>query len=78
MNTKTFILLVSLFFCTSMMAQEVQKSDLHKRADASDPKENIAQTRSLYIHAFNDYANHSEVKQGAPPLPGHPLRTVDG
>lgn len=65
MNTKTFFLLVSLFLsCTSLMAQEAQKSDLHKRADASDPKENIAQTRSLYIHAFNDYANRSDVKQG--------------
>lgn len=66
MKTKTLFLLVSLFFCcTSLTAQEAQKSDLHKRADASDPKENIAHTRLLYIQAFNDYANRRDIKQGA-------------
>ena len=46
------------------MAQEGQKSDLQKRAEATDPAQNIAQARSLYIHAFNDYYNKGQIAQG--------------
>ena len=42
----------------------MKKSELHKRAEAVDPKENIASARSLYIHAFNDYYNHGQMRQG--------------
>ena len=45
-------------------AQEEKKSDLQKRAEAVDPKENIATARSLYIHAFNDYYNRGLMRQG--------------
>ena len=46
------------------MAQENQKSSLQQRAEAVDPKKNIASARSLYIHAFNDYANKGQIRQG--------------
>ena len=65
MKTKVIILLINLLFCCGLVcAQETQKSDLHQRAEAVDPKKNIAQARSLFIHAFNDYANKGQVKQG--------------
>ena len=65
MNRKILILLLNLLFCcTVAMAQQAEKSDLHKRAEAVDPKQNIAQARSLFIHAFNDYANKGQVAQG--------------
>lgn len=41
-----------------------EKSDLHKRAEAVDPKEHIATARSLYIHAFNDYYNRGQMRLG--------------
>lgn len=65
MDKKVFIFLFSLFFCCTLAgAQEVQKSDLQKRAEAVDPKQNIASARSLYIHAFNDYYNKGQIGQG--------------
>ena len=65
MNKKIIFLFASLLLCLTMVsAQEVKKSDLHKRAEAVDPKENIATARSLYIHAFNDYYNHGQMRQG--------------
>ena len=65
MNRKFCFLFVSLLLClTSLNAQEDKKSDLQKRAEAVDPKENIAMARSLYIHAFNDYYNHGQMRQG--------------
>ena len=65
MNRKFIFLFASLLLCLTMVsAQEVKKSDLHKRAEAVDPKENIATARSLYIHAFNDYYNHGQMRQG--------------
>ena len=65
MNKKVFFLLFQLLFCcTVLSAQEEQKSDLHKRAEAVDPKQHIASARSLYIHAFNDYANKGKTRLG--------------
>ena len=57
------LLFVSLLFCSvSALAEDVKKSQLHQQAESIDPKENIAKARSTFIHAFNDYANHSEIK----------------
>ena len=65
MNKKLFILLFTMLLgCGSIHAQEEQKSDLHKRAEAVDPQQNIALARSTYIHAFNDYANKGNTKLG--------------
>ena len=64
MNKKVFILLLNLLFClTFVSAQEAEKSDLQKRAEAVNPKEDIAKARSLFIHAFNDYANKGKTAQ---------------
>lgn len=65
MNKKVLFLLLNLFFCCAFVsAQEAQKSDLQKRAEAVDPKKNIASARSLYIQAFSDYANKGQIRQG--------------
>ena len=53
-----------LLCCTLASAQEVEKSDLQKRAEAVDPRQHIASARSLFIHAFNDYANKEQAQQG--------------
>ena len=64
MNKKALTLLMSLLFCCTLAgAQEVKKSELHQRAEAADPKQNIGNARSLYIHAFNDYATKGEIRQ---------------
>ena len=65
MNKKVFVLLFSMLACcTFVSAQEVKKSDLQQRAEAIDPKKNIAGARSLFIHAFNDYYNKGQIRQG--------------
>ena len=64
MNRKVFFLLLSLLLCCSFVrAQEGQKSELQQRAEAVDPKQDIAKARSLYIHAFNDYVNKGQTKE---------------
>ena len=57
MNRKVFVLFALLAWCSFVSAEEVKKSDLQQRAEAIDPKKNIAGARSLFIHAFNDYYN---------------------
>ena len=65
MKRKIFVLIVNvLLCCTFAFAQEVQKSELHQRAEAEDAKHNVPAARSLFIHAFNDYANRGQVRQG--------------
>ena len=65
MNRKFFVILASLLLCVTLVgAQEAQKSELHKKAEAIDPKKEIAKARSTFIHAFNDYANKGQVKPG--------------
>jgi signal transduction histidine kinase len=65
MYKKVSILLLSLLFSfITGNAQQQEKSDLQKRAEAVDPKQDIAKARSLYIHAFNDYANNGKVDLG--------------
>lgn len=64
MNRKVYFLLLSLLLCcTIVRAQEVEKSELQQKAEAVDPKQDIAKARSLYIHAFNDYVNKGQTKQ---------------
>ena len=63
MNRKVLFLLASLLLCATMVGAQ-EKSDLHKRAEAVDPKEHIATARSLYIHAFNDYYNRGQMRLG--------------
>ena len=62
MNRISF-LFASLLLCATLVSAQ-EKSDLHKRAEAADPKEHIATARSLYIHAFNDYYNRGQMKLG--------------
>ena len=62
---KVLILLLNVLFCCGLVsAQETEKSDLQKRAEAVDPSKNIATARSLFIHAFNDYYNKGKIRQG--------------
>ena len=63
MNRKVIILLFSLLLCGNFVSAQ-EKSDLQKRAEAIDPDKSIASARSMYIHAFNDYANKGQIKQG--------------
>ena len=65
MNRRIIVLITTAFFAFApLSAQEKQISDLQKRAEAVDPKKDIAKARSLYIHAFNDYANRGMTAQG--------------
>ena len=65
MMKKVLFLFVNLLVCcTFVHAQEVQKSELQQKAEAVDPQKHIASARSLYIHAFNDYVNKGQVRQG--------------
>lgn len=64
MIKKFYLLVLSLLFCCTIVTAQEAKSELQQRAEAVDPKEDIAKARSLYIHAFNDYANKGRIKQG--------------
>ena len=64
MNRKIIILIIALLSSLSFVQAQEQKSDLHKRAEAVDPQQNIALARSTYIHAFNDYANQGKTALG--------------
>ena len=59
MNKKVIILLLNLLLCCGYIGAQ-EKSELHQRAEAVDPKQDIAKARSLYIHAFNDYAGNGQ------------------
>ena len=66
MSKKFLVFLVTLFLGYGTVgAEEVQKSELQQRAEAIDVKQNIAGARSLFIHAFNDYANKGQIMQAA-------------
>lgn len=62
MNKRIFVILLGLLVCGIISAQE--KSELQKQAEAVDASQNIAKARSLYIHAFNDYASKGQTKLG--------------
>lgn len=58
------IVLVSALLCSATLcAQEPAKSELQQRAESTSVKDNIAQARSLYIRAFEDYANKGQMQQ---------------
>ena len=61
-----FVIILSLLCCCPVVnAQEAGKSSFHQRADEANAKgpESIAVARSLYIRAFEDYANKGQMKQ---------------
>ena len=66
-SRKFFVILGSLLFCcVAVSAQETtEKSSFHQRADEANGKgtESIAVARSLYIHAFEDYARKGQMRQ---------------
>ena len=65
MIRKNFLIVfVNLLLCCAVAgAEEPAKSDLQQRAEAVNVKENIAQARSLYIRAFEDYAAKGQMQQ---------------
>jgi len=63
-NRKTFLLILSVFFCCAVSGQQSGKSELEERAEAVNSDVDIAKARSLYIHAFNDYISKNQVRQG--------------
>lgn len=65
MIKKVYFILVGLLFSFMLTsAQEVQKSELHQRAEAADEGKNIANARFLYIRAYEDYMNKGQAKLG--------------
>jgi signal transduction histidine kinase len=64
MSRNVFIFILSFLLCWNVAsAQESQKSSLHERAEAASAKNDIAQARSSYIRAFEDYAGKGQMKQ---------------
>ena len=62
MNKKFIFLFLSMFFCCVLVnAQEEQKSELQQRAETEDAKNNIANARSLFIRAFDDYVGKGQI-----------------
>ena len=66
MKKGLFILLfVNMLLCVTLAnAQEAQKSNLQQQAETADKNKEVAKARSLYIHAFNDYAGQNQLKAG--------------
>ena len=65
MSKKLLFLLFSLFVCcTTIHAQDVQKSELQKQAESIDPKQDIAKARSLYNQAYKEYVSNGQIRQG--------------
>ena len=60
---KVLILLLSLFFCCSVVEAQ-EKSDIQNRAEAVKSGKNAGSTRSSYIRAFKDYCNKGQIHQG--------------
>ena len=62
MNKKFIFLFLSMFFCCVLVnAQEEQKSELQQRAETEDAKNIIANARSLFIRAFDDYVGKGQI-----------------
>lgn len=65
MKKKIFsILMVMVFLCTVLCAEEVVTSDLQQRAESEYAKASYINARSLYIRAFEDYAAKGQTMQG--------------
>ena len=55
---------MGLFFCcTSICAQEPQKSELEQRAETENKNGNLATARFYFIRAYEDYANKGQMRQ---------------
>lgn len=54
-------IIIGLFLATSSIAQE--KSEQHQRAETEMRSGQAVQARSLYIRAYEDYANKKEIQQ---------------
>lgn len=65
MNRKVLVLLLGLLCFSTVRAEQVQKSELQQRAEAIDVAKNLAGARSMFIQAFNDYANKGQIQQAA-------------
>ncbi|MBQ6918278.1 MAG: hypothetical protein IJQ64_10855, partial [Prevotella sp.] len=63
MKKRVFVFLLGMLCCCTVVCAQ-EKSQLQKEAEAVDPAQNIAKARSLYIHAFNDYANKGQTRPG--------------
>lgn len=65
MKRTVLILLFNLLFfcCTTVCAQEPQKSELEQRAETDNKNGNIASARFYFIRAFEDYASKGQMKQ---------------
>ena len=64
MNRKIFAVLFSVLFgCVLVSAQESSKSSLQQRAEEEVSNGKIANARSLYIRAFEDYAGKGQMRQ---------------
>ncbi|MBQ9363914.1 MAG: sensor histidine kinase [Bacteroidaceae bacterium] len=66
MKKKVFILFLSLLSCPVLFvgAQEAVMSNLQQRAETENKQGNIANARSLFIRAYEDYVNHGNIQQG--------------
>ena len=64
-NRKIMVFFLSLMaFCVFANAQDVKKSDFQQRAEQEAAKQNIANARSYYLRAFDDYVGRNEIRQG--------------
>jgi len=63
MKGKILVLILNLFVCTSIFSAE-EKSDLQTRAESEAKKGNIANARSLFIRALDDYFGKGMIQQG--------------
>ena len=65
MNKRIFILLLNVMLCGLLAnaQEEAQQKSLQQRAEAEAAKGHVANARSLYIHAFNDYSNKGMLKE---------------
>jgi signal transduction histidine kinase len=64
MNRKFFAIIMSLLLsCVLVSAQESAKSSLQQRAEEEASSGKVANARSLYIRAFEDYASKGQMRQ---------------
>ena len=52
-----------LLCCGYVSAQEIQKSELQQQAEEEVTKGQVAKARSLYIRAFDSYANQGQYRK---------------
>ena len=64
MSRKIFVLIFNLLVCCAIAVAQEVKSGLQERADNENAAGRVANARSLYIRAFEDYANKGQMEQG--------------